>query len=89
MGLEGRQWELGEFNTSCKNPNTRIRLNIWFRSHAPAVWGAVRLPQESTEKWKGLRWGLCLCEGLAGRSEMTRSESGVVWKLALRVGRGL
>lgn len=87
--MEGRQWELGEFNTSCKNPNTRIRLNIWFRSHAPAVWGAVRLPQESTEKGKGLRWGLCLWEG---RSRKVRNEQvriGVVWKLALRVGRGL
>ena len=53
------------------------------------IWGVVRPPQESTEKGKGLRWGLCLWEGQAGSSEMTRSESGVVSKLALRVGRVL
>ena len=81
--------ESGEFNTSCKSPNTRKRLNIWEKLPICRVWGMMRPPWGAQRRGRACARACASGRDEAGRSEMTRSESGVVWKLALRVGRAL
>lgn len=91
MGLEGRQREFGEFNTSYKNPSARVRLKVWFGNRQSEEFGesqgVVRPPKGSAEEGKGQGWGLCFWEGGGrGTSEVTRSESGLVRKLTPSLG---
>ena len=73
--MEGRQREFGEFNTSGKNPNARVRLKVWFGIRQSEGFGGE---PGSGEASKGERRG---GEGpglgtvlLAGRERGVRSD---------------